>query len=668
MDAIKGKINDLNKMKTYAEGNNSYISPSSNSYLGNIKTEVETIDFDINDDTQHEGTKEKVTSIKYSKHIWDSKDNLVLYLNSNGFNINANNISGYGCSFMNGQTVGYAIVDGKYYLVNKYGIEKGFMVKYSYDTEGEYAFNLKDILYSKDTLATFLISNGVISNVSEIASYYDNGDNTGGFFLKDGHAGIITNYCIKEENYNYNNMVNIRALMNNENKLVAYLKCKNIISSASEIDSYGYDQNNEVCLWLKNGDMYYITNRGLEKYLDISFQVESFDEDDEYAFKLDDVMYSKDTLTTFLKSKGIISNDEEVLTYTNNHSSADFYLSNGRYFFVTLNKTNKIVSISELRNLKNNYISLMDDTGYYSYINNINENYGGSQMIFQADDGYSQLLDKNNYYYDEYIANGLKKLFPDASMEEYVSYLDKICNTGCGYVAFANSVFKSFEGKEKQFENIFGYPMYKEDSGKRYYNTYRLAFDAFNYIWAEASDYTLEQIVYGDDNIVENNSNPVQLGSDGGGGTWDSMQYLFKNFMKEKYDFDIKVEVDRDVSVDDLSTRIEEYSKMGYNVVIGTSGYNLYNMDDTLFYSNGGGHAMAITNVTDDGTVIVSTWGNSYILDMSDLENNEGRLSLKTYKIDPPTVIPKSKDSLQKEFITGFEDKLNHRNNINLGE
>lgn len=667
MDAIKGKVNNSNKMKTYAEGNNSYISPSSNSYLGNIKTEVETIDFDTDNVVDSEKVEEKVTPIKYSKSIWNSHEKLTEYLNSHGFNIDKKDIVYSGYRNLDGQIYGCVNINGKYYLVNKYGIEQGFNISYSYDKEGEYSFNLNDIMYSKDTLATFLIANGVISNENEISSFYNNENNSGGVFLKDGHFINISEHGISEDFFNYNKFFDASEIFKNPKKLIAYLQFSNILTPENSILYLDYTNDNNLII-LEDGCKYYLTNNGAEKDLDITFAVDSFDEDDEYAFKLDDVMYSKDTLTTFLKSKGIISNDEEVLTYTNNNSSASFYLSNGRYFFVTLNKTNKTVSISELRNLKNNYISYMDDTGYYSYTNNINKNYGGSQMIFQGDDGYSQLLDKNNYYYDEYIANGLKKLFPDASMEEYVSYLDKICNTGCGYVAFANSVFKSFEGKEKQFENIFGYPMYKEDSGKRYYNTYRLAFDAFNYIWAEASDYTLEQIVYGDDNIVENNSNPVQLGSDGGGGTWDSMQYLFKNFMKEKYDFDIKVEVDRDVSVDDLSTRIEEYSKIGYNVVIGTSGYNLYNMDDTLFYSNGGGHAMAITNVTDDGTVIVSTWGNSYILDMSDLENNEGRLSLKTYKIDVPTVIPKSKESLQKEFVTGFEDKLNHRNNINLGE
>lgn len=636
MDAINENVNNSNKMKTYAEGNNSYISPFNNSYLGNIKAEVEKIDFDTDNDIESEEAEEQIKPKQYSDSIWDSKDNIANYLSSHGYNISAKDISNYDCSYINMKIYGSVTANGKHYLISKDGIEVGFNASYSYDEDGEYSFKIDDILYSKDTLATFLISKGIISSPSQIATYYNNGDNTGGFFLKNGHFGKITDHGILEDNYNYNKIVFFNDLIGDKNKLVAYLKYKNVITDEDEIDAYGYDQNNNVCLWLKNGDIYYVTYNGLDKYVDTSFSVSGFDKDDEYSFKLDDVTYSEDTLNTFLKSKGVITGDEKVLKYINNGYYASFYLTNGRCFNIYEDKSNNRVSILESRDLKNKYITSMDNNGYYDYMNNVNINYGGSQMDFQSYDGYSPLLDKDNGYYDEYIANGLKKIFPDATTEEYVAYLDRICNTGCGYVAFANSVFKSFEGHEEQFESIFGYPMYNETTKR--YNTDRLAFDAFNYIWAEASNYTLNQIAYGDDSIDENNNNnPVVLGSDGGGGTWDSMQYLFKDFMKEKYNLNIEVGVDSDVSIDDLNTKIEESIKEGYNVVIGANGYNLYGMDDVLNYPDGGGHAMAVTNVTNDGTIIVSTWGKSYILDMSSLEKNEGWISINKYKIEFPT-------------------------------
>ena len=169
MDSINGKVNNSNKMKTYAEGNNGYISPSSNSYLDNIKAEVETIDFDT-DDIESEKEEEKVTPIKYSKNIWDSKDNPALYLNSNEFNISSESIGRYFYEIRSGISFGSVIINGERYIINSNGIEKSFDVKYTYDKEGEYVIKLDDIMYSKETLATFLTSKGIIQNSDEIAA------------------------------------------------------------------------------------------------------------------------------------------------------------------------------------------------------------------------------------------------------------------------------------------------------------------------------------------------------------------------------------------------------------------------------------------------------------------------------------------------------------------
>ena len=45
MDSINGKVNNSNNMKTYAEGNNSYVSPSTTDYLGRIQSSTEVMDF-----------------------------------------------------------------------------------------------------------------------------------------------------------------------------------------------------------------------------------------------------------------------------------------------------------------------------------------------------------------------------------------------------------------------------------------------------------------------------------------------------------------------------------------------------------------------------------------------------------------------------------------------
>lgn len=100
----------------------------------------------------------------------DSKDNPALYLNSNEFNISSESIGRYFYEIRSGISFGSVIINGERYIINSNGIEKSFDVKYTYDKEGEYVIKLDDIMYSKETLATFLTSKGIIQNSDEIAA------------------------------------------------------------------------------------------------------------------------------------------------------------------------------------------------------------------------------------------------------------------------------------------------------------------------------------------------------------------------------------------------------------------------------------------------------------------------------------------------------------------
>lgn len=105
--------------------------------------------------------------------------------------------------------------------------------------------------------------------------------------------------------------------------------------------------------------------------------------------------------------------------------------------------------------------------------------------------------------------------------------------------------------------------------------------------------------------------------------------------------------------------------------IIWANGYNLSCLNGNNYLYGGGSHAMCVTNVTPDNEIIVSTWGDPYIIDVSDVDKNvneDNYISLLDVNIHMPYIVPKSKEALQKEFITGFENQLNHRNNINLGE
>ena len=66
----------------------------------------------------------------------------------------------------------------------------------------------------------------------------------------------------------------------------------------------------------------------------------------------------------------------------------------------------------------------------------------------------------------------------------------------------------------------------------------------------------------------------------------------------------------------------EKMNEEGATLVIDIRDFNMYAIEDLdgngllddIMYSNVGGHAMVVTEITEDGDFIVSSWGNKYII------------------------------------------------------
>lgn len=107
--------------------------------------------------------------------------------------------------------------------------------------------------------------------------------------------------------------------------------------------------------------------------------------------------------------------------------------------------------------------------------------YGASQNDLILN--FSTLID------DPYIWENMQKYFPESSfqstddaMEFYELYFNRLGEQGCGYAATADSVFDHFSGREEEFEEIFGYPMYSIDyEGNINYNYENFIVDFANY-------------------------------------------------------------------------------------------------------------------------------------------------------------------------------------------
>ena len=246
--------------------------------------------------------------------------------------------------------------------------------------------------------------------------------------------------------------------------------------------------------------------------------------------------------------------------------------------------------------------------------------------------------DQGRFYDLDYIVNDpymweqLQKYYPVSSfkseaeaMEFYERYCTVIEHVGCGYAAAANIVFQQYEGREEEFEQTFGYPMYTVKDGKIDYNYEYFMLDYYNHEYA--GKYSIEELEKGVD--ISNNIEDFFR--------WDAKSSAAEvkdldKYLKDVYNVDCNAEEDYlnhfTVFENDSSINNKIQNQMNDNdyVIYGGDNYDLYNMDGTLDRSEGGGHYMMVTGFTDDGRPIVSSWGKQYILDVKGVSNGVYRL------------------------------------------
>ena len=223
---------------------------------------------------------------------------------------------------------------------------------------------------------------------------------------------------------------------------------------------------------------------------------------------------------------------------------------------------------------------------------------------------------------------------------------------GCGYVATANSIFCQYEGREEEFEKTFGFPMY-DSKGELNYNKlivdFYLETDDQFYLdgpYGKSSMINSTLSLYDDDpaafkakygvdlftdstqeyytsdaiNAVTDEVNNISgdLGVvDGDHGTTATSRinrldhYLAERGVTMTYDYS------GGVDVEDIKTQLND----GKEVIIGAHDFYLNDENgkhQTSFIE--GGHAMSVTGVTDDGKLIVSSWGDKYYIDPNESE------------------------------------------------
>ena len=336
--------------------------------------------------------------------------------------------------------------------------------------------------------------------------------------------------------------------------------------------------------------------------------------------------------------------------------------------------SNKYVLVNDKNPDNPIYQNYDDETDVYSNIsiyderNATHHQYGANQLDFD-----------NNHYYrllqDPLIREELKNISKDLKFDSvehaetfYKTYLSTICDSGCGYASITNYVFKMFEGKEEEFYDKFGFPMYKvmgpyvdfnyEIFMLKYFNFYAKKKKFFNKIVSIADKKYYEELLPKYEKKLEELENIKQEHK-------DSFKDEFKTSTHEEYNEWAKVNKQYDeyiktckgiiskikrkiagIKVNKLKYGIEieknfgclrEYlSKFGINVVHtlkkGTRNLQVndiitdrnYTLTEAGFsgqakydYNGDGYHSLSVVKITDDGIIIVSSWGNMYIYNRS---------------------------------------------------
>lgn len=255
------------------------------------------------------------------------------------------------------------------------------------------------------------------------------------------------------------------------------------------------------------------------------------------------------------------------------------------------------------------------------------------------------------YYLQDEDSNKLRDYLMNKYMSEYnmsyydawyfLSSIDNIAGV-CTYASFCNNIYTSYNGKEKQFEDDFGFSMYRTKSdGSEVLNSEELLADVYLYMNLESNGgklfyedngsvkagYTVDR--YGQQYI----DTKKQVYMESGKFISSDREKEKRNYLKS-HNANLEYESSSIFShnSDKLKTTINEGISNNKHYILDYYDntnkkndivmYDVNNMATSIDYFDGGGHSVYITGANDRGVEIAS-WGEKYTIEWEDLENNK---------------------------------------------
>lgn len=473
---------------------------------------------------------------------------------------------------------------------------------YKKDEKGNFSFRDKNnVLYLYNSTGTLLKKevNGIVyeydyENQKEIKK--NNGKNT---YYKINH--------IEFDEETYNNIMVVLDNVANEYPSVINSKCNSCISTIDSFeDKFSSSKltsiNSSVISSLTTiGEVKESINYSLLAYsaCDNSLEVnlhklvdDLFDESEARLatlFKKDIQRFindeDKDSILEYNFSTNFNYVNKVIPIYEKTDSDGNKWYLNYNHDVISFTGNPKINFGGEVFKVlmtEEGLIKLIDSKGnplnIYGDYNCLTHQYGGDQTAFQYN------YQKRMLLRDEAIIKIINKRFDKCTEEELYDYFTSVAEHGCGYTAMTNWVFKNFEGKEDDFNNTFGYPMY---------NLQLLDDDEF------IVDYNYEPIIFDLYSEINGRDRTVITTSVNGNGTLNTEFYRMYKYLHNEYG----------VFGDDYNEAIKDSG------MFGTDEFDIFDLDGNLIMpaSESGPHAMTKIEDLGDGRWIVSTWGTKRI-------------------------------------------------------
>ena len=235
----------------------------------------------------------------------------------------------------------------------------------------------------------------------------------------------------------------------------------------------------------------------------------------------------------------------------------------------------------------------------------------------------------------EYVRLKNKLVSQGMNIADATKTLDAINTTGvCSYADIANLIVDRYKNVPDLFERDFGFPLYVESGGNKILNTDELLVDMYTRINSNEFGGSLFKIEDGKLSINDlNTENQIYLSHGKGANQYAISKYLYQKNPKLMPQFTVERFAPNYMSLspEDIKSKIATAMQEGKQTSLAVwttknAEFRFIDENNTVYcttntWKEGGGHAVFVTGLNNNG-VIVSSWGEKLLIPFEDFYNN----------------------------------------------